>query len=260
MKSSPESNESDQPNNWDEADGWEEPNDSEERHGRGRRHFVGIAVGFILTLTCVARVWKQWPKGRAANRRRWRKPIDAHEPSARRNVDSTAIPVATPIRGFGQPSGRPPDFSGPFGIAFGPDGALYVADDLAHRIVVLDQQGRFLRELGGPGDGKRTLSFVDALDFDADGNILATDTGGNRIVTLDSHGRILREFGRSVLWSGLRNPRDVRFGRDGLVYVADFGRKRISVFASSGAFLHGLGDKGPESLQGPVQTGVCGQW
>jgi hypothetical protein len=30
-------------------------------------------------------------------------------------------------------------FAGPFGISFGSDGRLYVADDLAHRVLVFDK-------------------------------------------------------------------------------------------------------------------------
>ena len=53
----------------------------------------------------------------------------------------------------------------------------------------------------------------------------------------------------------LRSPTGIAWDKD-RVYVADASNKKVSVFSTSGRFLHDLGTTGPEPLQEPRQVAV----
>jgi DNA-binding beta-propeller fold protein YncE len=164
-------------------------------------------------------------------------------------------PVA-PLVEIGREGDGPGEFRGPFGITVGPDGRLYVADDLSHRIQIFDRAGRFERSLGRHGTGPGELAWVDSVAVDANGDLYVADTGNNRVQVWDRSGRFLRQFGgtRWVPWQRLRNPRHVRIGPDGLVYVADFRASVVRVYSKDGSAARVIGRAGTGvgELQGPL--------
>jgi len=120
---------------------------------------------------------------------------------------------------FGREGDAPGEFRGPFGVAIGPDGLIYVADDLGHRIQVFDRAGRLQRALGRHGTGPGELAWVDSVAVDLNGDLYVADTGNNRVQVWSGSGVFLRQFGRHWWrpWSTLRNPRHVRIGPDALI-------------------------------------------
>jgi hypothetical protein len=61
-------------------------------------------------------------------------------------------------------------------VAFLPDGRILVADGLDnHRVMILDRDGRYLSEFGGPGKGPGQFSGVHAVAVGPDGRIFALD-------------------------------------------------------------------------------------
>lgn len=114
-------------------------------------------------------------------------------------VDTNGIRVERVITGPGV--GAAPRFNRPSGVAFGPDGDIYVADSGNDRIVVFNSRGRYLRQFGGLGVAKPAE-------------------------------------GAERTWSPgkLNYPLDVAVDATGSVYVADFYNDSISVFRSDGRF------------------------
>ncbi len=72
--------------------------------------------------------------------------------------------------------GRPQD------VAFLPDGRVLVADGLDnHRVIILDNEGNYLSEFGGYGDGPGQFNGIHAIGIGPDGLIFALDRSGGRV-------------------------------------------------------------------------------
>jgi uncharacterized protein (TIGR03663 family) len=139
------------------------------------------------------------------------------------------------------------DGRGPTGITVSPDGqTIYVCDTWAHRLVVLDQTGRMVREIGSNGDIQHSPDptidpglFYGPRDVAVtDDEIYVVDTGNERVQVFGLDGTFKRAIGGYGSDPGkLDEPVGIALGRDGRVYVADSGNARISVFAADGTPL-----------------------
>ena len=94
--------------------------------------------------------------------------------------------------------GQVTDFSGPFGVWSSSGGRFYVADDLAHRILIFDRERKLLGTIGKKGTGPGDLAWVDALAIDSGGHLYIADTGNDRIQILDQAHQVIKSFGGSV--------------------------------------------------------------
>jgi len=125
-------------------------------------------------------------------------------------------------------------YTGPCGLAAGPDGSVYVADTWNHRVQKFDSEGRFIRLLTGAGG-----SFFGPRDVTVDnsGNVYVVDTGNKRIQKFDSDGKFLLQWGRAGALPGeLDEPVGIAIGPDEMVYVIDTGNRRIQSFDPNGRF------------------------
>lgn len=129
------------------------------------------------------------------------------------------------------------------------DGLIYVADTWNHRVLVLDDGGQIVRELGVPGDltdienspdpsPEPGLFFGPRSVAVAGGEIYVTDTGNERVQVFSSDGTFLRAFGGYGSEPGkLLEPVGIAIGPDRNVWVADSGNSRLSVFTREGVPL-----------------------
>src|SRR3954467_3621410 len=84
----------------------------------------------------------------------------------------------------------------PQASAVGPDGSVYVADQLSHTIQVFGPDGAFRRELGVAGDGPGGVSPVGGVAVGADGSVYVAD-GADRIDRFAADGSLLNSWGSS---------------------------------------------------------------
>jgi DNA-binding beta-propeller fold protein YncE len=90
------------------------------------------------------------------------------------------------IRGPGGPWGglgsMPGELNNPSGIAFDPQGNVYVADTGNNRIQEFTNRGTYLNQWTHPGPGTASFASPSDVGVDAHGHVYVADTGNNRIV------------------------------------------------------------------------------
>jgi len=101
---------------------------------------------------------------------------------------------------------------------------IYIADTGNHRIVHLDENGVFVRELTVP---ESPLKSPSGVFVDGKGDIYVADTGNNRVVRLDADGRLIKSFGRPespyLPGSFKYDPVNLVVDKRGFLYVTSLG-------------------------------------
>ena len=149
-------------------------------------------------------------------------------------------------------------------LAIGPDGSVFLADALAHRVRVVRPAGNVEAFAGtgisgGDGDGgpavAATLIRPEALVVDAAGNVYIADAGGHRVRKVAPDGTITTVVGTGARgFSGddgpaaaalLDNPLGLALASDGTLYLADAGNHRLRRVAPDGTISTLAGDGSP---------------
>lgn len=137
-------------------------------------------------------------------------------------------------------------FCEPDGIAINPiNKKIYVVDNNAHRIQVLNPDLTFYAMFGKEGDKSACLHYPWGVACDESGDVFVTDSGNCSVKVFTMEGKFLREFGSpgdgdgNLLW-----PTGISVSSDGIVHISDYGNKRVSLFTSDGQYLKRFGRKG----------------
>jgi uncharacterized protein (TIGR03663 family) len=163
--------------------------------------------------------------------------------------------VASLVAQFGTTGSALAHLNGPRDVAAAPNGNLYVADSLNHRVVEYTAAGHFVRAFGGPGTGTAQFSTNDSpegLAFGPDGLLYVADTWNQRIQVFKQDGTFVRAWGGPPIGTAngqFYGPRSIAVAPTGTVYVADTGNKRIQAFSPTGKFLFAFGSSGTANGQ-----------
>ena len=131
------------------------------------------------------------------------------------------------------------------GITVGPDGTLWLTDDLHHTIRQFTPDGKLLLTIGDP-DQASTLQGGQPFNrpthvalHPGTGDIFISDGYGNsRVHKYDPRGRHLRSWGEPGTDPGCFNlPHNIATDAEGLVYVADRENHRVQIFDANGQYL-----------------------
>jgi DNA-binding beta-propeller fold protein YncE len=138
----------------------------------------------------------------------------------------------------------------PMGLDLDEAGRLYVADATAKSVFIYDEDGKFVRRVGGP----KLFDRLSSVTVDARGeHLYVVDIGGvrsehHRVRVFDArNGKHLFDIGKRGNGPGEFNlPRDTAIGKDGQIYVVDGGNFRVQVFDRDGKYLHSFGSVGKQ--------------
>jgi len=138
----------------------------------------------------------------------------------------------------------------PLGLAFAPDGTLYVTDvrgqdSKNHRIVVFGPDGTLVRSLGAPGQ----LSFPNGIVVDGQGNIEVSDSNNGRLVVFSPAGKMLATISQGVGEGDLGLPRGAAVDDAGRLFVADTSDHQVRVYTidkskATPAYIGSFGNEG----------------
>jgi streptogramin lyase len=201
-----------------------------------------------------------------------------------RRVDGKTGVIATVAgtgkRGFSGDGGpaTKAELNDPHSIQFGPDGALYIADVLNHRVRRVDMTTGVITTFAGTGEKKppkdgasldgAPLHGPRALDVGPDGNLYLALREGNSIWRIDLKSRTLHHLagtgkkgftghGGPAKDATLSGPKGVAVAADGTVYFADTESHSIRAVDPKTNTIHlivGTGEKGDGPASGPADA------
>lgn len=137
-------------------------------------------------------------------------------------------------------------FRRPHGITVGPDGTLWLSDDMHHTVRQFTPEGQCLLTIGHPDKcaepphcGKPFNRPTHVAISPRTGNVFVSDGYGNsRVHKFDPKGRHLLSWGEPGTDPGQFNvPHNIATDAQGLVYVADRENHRIQIFDEVGSYL-----------------------
>ena len=128
---------------------------------------------------------------------------------------------------------------GPWGIAVGQNGHIFVADNRSHQVHVFDKQRKYIRSFGQQGSGNGQLNSPAGIAVDHDNRLYIRNWNNNRIEVVENDGTYVRQIGVGHL----SQPRGVTV-HNKHVYVTEYGNNRISVFTLDGQLIRTIGSQG----------------
>ncbi len=136
----------------------------------------------------------------------------------------------------------------PFGVEFGPDGALYICEVTNHRVLRLDMKRRHVRTVAGTGkkgysgDGgpatKAALNEPYEVRFDSAGNLFIVEMQNAIVRRVDAKSGVITTIagtgrhgfsgdGGPATRAQLDHPHSIALDGHGGLYIADIGNHRI---------------------------------
>ena len=120
----------------------------------------------------------------------------------------------------GQGGTGPDVFDRPTGIAFAPNGDIFISEGHApgfgnSRIVKFDKTGKFIKSFGHLGSGDGEFKGPHVLAFDSRGRLFVADRSNSRVAIFDQDGKFLdawKQFGR---------PSGIFIDKNDMLYVSD---------------------------------------
>jgi hypothetical protein len=146
----------------------------------------------------------------------------------------------------------------PTGIAWSPASReIWVVETSAHRLAVLDEQGRLLRRVGSRGEGEGQFNFPTHIWIDSEGLVYVVDAMNFRVQVLDAAGTVLSVFGKAGDATGyMARPKGIATDSFGNIYVVDALFHAVQVFNRQGQFLYAFGNQGRGDGEFWLPTGI----
>ncbi len=110
------------------------------------------------------------------------------------------------------------------------EGMVYLLDSMGSKVLIFNDEGKYLRSIGQPGASFETLSFPNGVAVDNQGRVLVMDTTSHGMLGYDKEGKFLFALGGLGQSEGrFYFPRHVSTDRNGRIYVIEPFLGRIQV-------------------------------
>jgi DNA-binding beta-propeller fold protein YncE len=111
-------------------------------------------------------------------------------------------------------------FDRPTGIAFAPNGDIFISEGHApsfgnSRIMKFDKSGKFIKSFGHLGSGDGELKGPHVLAFDSQGRLFVADRSNSRVAIFDQDGKFLGA------WHQFGRPSGIFIDKNDMLYVSD---------------------------------------
>lgn len=145
------------------------------------------------------------------------------------------IEIIKEIGEYARPAGQRL-MNGPRAIALAHD-RIYIADTDAHRVLVLDRNGKILKSWGSKGDKNGQFRSPYGIALDEEGRVYVSDSVSSRIQIFDPDGAFIKSFGsRGSGPKQFSSPSGIEVSR-GILYVADTGNNRVQILTVDGIYI-----------------------
>lgn len=140
--------------------------------------------------------------------------------------------------------------------AVGPDGRVYVVDNLNNQVAIVGREAG--RSFGQAGAKPGEFSAPTFCAVDAAGSLFVADCLNARIQVFSGNGEFVRAFGRADRGpGGFGRPKGVAVSAAGEIYVADSWLNLVQVFDAEGRFVAVLADEAGRPLDLGSPNGVA---
>lgn len=110
-------------------------------------------------------------------------------------------------------------------------GQLFVSDGLNARVQVFARDGKFVRAIGGRGDGPGSFSRPKGVAIDSEDHLYVVDAAFGNVQLFDDQGRMLMDFSAGGQGPGdLLMPSGIASDRHDRLFVADRINDRVQVY------------------------------
>ena len=134
---------------------------------------------------------------------------------------------------------------------------VWVVETNAHRISVLDENGRLLRRFGTRGTEPGEFNYPTSIWIDDFGKIFIVDAMNFRIQVFTHDGDMMSVFGKTGDATGyFARPKGIATDSGGNIYVADALFNTVQIFDLQGNFLYNFGNQGRGEGEFWMPTGI----
>jgi sugar lactone lactonase YvrE len=115
------------------------------------------------------------------------------------------------------------------------DGRIVCTDSKNHRFLILDNNGKIIKAVGGRGGEEGQFNYTDGITVTSDNIICVVDVMNGHIQEFDFDGNFIRRFGQLGQSAGcFGRPKSVTFGEDGRLWVTDGMGNTVQTFTVEG--------------------------
>lgn len=125
----------------------------------------------------------------------------------------------------------PGEFKYPWAVAVGPDGAVYVSDQMNFRVQQFDRAGALVRVIGGIGTSPGHFARPKGVAVDTEGHLYVVDAAFSNVQVFNGEGALLLPFGTGGRGPGTQIlPLGIAADARDRIYLVDRFNNRIQVY------------------------------